>query len=424
MKKVLIISQNSLSLHANNGKTLTGIFDSWNPDHLAQIFFQDEIPESKKFINFYRIRDIDIMKSLVSKKKSVGGIISPKPTIVDHHQEKSRNYKRLINFAKKFSSLKNITREFLYKKNRWCSPELEAWLLNFSPDAIFLLPSSYKFTYDVALKIKTKYNIPIYVYYTDDFLDVKTTNASSSYRAKALEVMHLSSGRFVIGEEMARVYKERYNLDFSVLINPINMIKTTISTTNIVQKNTLSIVYAGGLTLGRFNSLISFTDMVNHSAVDLNKKVLLKVCSGDTPTQEQIQVFKNHNIDFLGRLNADEVNELYKDTDFLLHIESDLEENIKMTRLSVSTKIPECLAAGIGLIAYGPSEIASMKLIYENRIGFYIDSRADTTTSQEELVRILSNQENYQATTRKGFNYAYNNFSTKVITNNLTNKIN
>ena len=55
MKKVLIVSQNSLSLHANNGKTLTNIFQKWESNSLAQLYFQDEIPESVKFHKFYRI---------------------------------------------------------------------------------------------------------------------------------------------------------------------------------------------------------------------------------------------------------------------------------------------------------------------------------------------------------------------------------
>ena len=52
MKNILLISQNSLSLHANNGKTLTNIFQKWDKDNLAQLYFQDEIPESLKFDNF------------------------------------------------------------------------------------------------------------------------------------------------------------------------------------------------------------------------------------------------------------------------------------------------------------------------------------------------------------------------------------
>ncbi|WP_148265906.1 glycosyltransferase family 4 protein [Oceanimonas sp. GK1] len=424
MKKILIISQNSLSLHANNGKTLTGIFDSWDADDLAQIFFQDEIPESKKFINFYRIRDIDVMKSLIFKRRCLGGVISPKPTIVDHHQEKGKIYKGLIGFAKKFTKLKNVTREFLYKNDRWNSSNLDAWILEFAPDAIFLVPSSYNFTYDIALSIKKKFNIPIYVYYTDDFLGNDITNIPSSYKAKALEVMRLSSGRFVIGEEMARVYKERYKLDFSVLIHPIHIPKTTIPAANIGKKDVISIVYAGGLTLGRFSSLISFSKLINQSEIELNKKVLLKVCTGDIPSQKQVQEFNSHNVDFLGRLSSVEVDDLYKSADFLLHVESDLDEYIKMTRLSVSTKIPECLATGIGLIAYGPSEIASMKLIYENGIGFYIDSRADTSVSNNKLLEVLTGQENYRSTIEKGLEYARINFTSKVITSNLVGLIN
>lgn len=402
---------------------MTGIFDSWSSDCLAQIFFQDEIPESKKFHNFYRIRDIDIIKSFGSNESAVGGVVSPRLVVVDHHVEKSDIYKRLVGFAKKFTRLKNIVREFLYKKNRWNSLELESWLKKFSPDAIFLVPSSYNFTYDVALAISDNLNIPIYVYYTDDYLGDDIAKVSNSYKKKALRTMKLSSGRFVIGEEMARVYYHRYGFDFNILINPVHIDKPIFPVEDISSKGFINIVYAGGLTLGRYRSLISFAKLLSCVEICLNKKITLKVCSGDAPTQEQTEVFIAHNIDFLGRLNSVEVDELYECADFLLHVESHLEKYVKMTRLSVSTKIPECLSSGIALIAYGPPEIASMKLIYEHDIGFYIDSRAGISDSTMKLAEIFTDQARYHSTIKRGFDYSSVNFSSRSIFNNLVGVI-
>ena len=62
------------------------------------------------------------------------------------------------------------------------------------------------------------------------------------------------------------------------------------------------------------------------------------------------------------------------DADAFLHIESDDESYCSLTKLSVSTKIPEYLISSRLVIGYGPVYLASMKLLKDNNIGIVISN--------------------------------------------------
>ena len=57
----------------------------------------------------------------------------------------------------------------------------------------------------------------------------------------------------------------------------------------------------------------------------------------------------------------------------MLHTEAFDPESVDAVRYSVSTKIADCLASGICLVAYGPREVASMAYLAEHEAAVVID---------------------------------------------------
>lgn len=415
--KILLISQNSLSLHANNGKTLTGIFSSIDEDCLAQIYFQDEVPESKKFNNFYRIRDIDMFKHKYLFRKKAGSTIQAKITIKNHDEHRSFLLKFLISKLKKIKNLKRYIRNFLYSNNAWFDNDLRNWLKEFDPDLIFLLPSNYSFIFDVTETISKEFNVPMYVYYTDDYLGDPQT--SGVYKRKSIRMLNNANGRFVIGEHMAKEYRKRYGKDFTVLSNPVDCNAVQDNLTFIEPSSEINITYAGGLTLGRYDALLKFSNIIKLCGQISNKRINLTVCSGDTLSHSQMRELTSHSIKFLGKLDQIALKELYIKSSFLLHVESDVKEYTRKTKFSVSTKIPECLSTGRGLIAFGPEQLASMKLIYENEIGIFLSTNSSTISSAETLSHKLAHPKDIAQMVRRGKVFAQSHFSQDVVDRNL-----
>jgi glycosyltransferase involved in cell wall biosynthesis len=76
-----------------------------------------------------------------------------------------------------------------------------------------------------------------------------------------------------------------------------------------------------------------------------------------------------------GSLLADQVMPELSRADVLVHVESFGAAAREYTRLSISTKIPQYMASGRAILAYGPSEVASCAYITETGAGLVVGDR-------------------------------------------------
>ena len=171
-KRVLLISHNALSLHSNNGKTINSMFSGWNRSEVAQLYFQDEIPESKQFRKFFRVRDLDIIKTLflLRKQAHCGNTVLPKEKVESHYESFSKSKLLIIRLLRKTEVLKLILRDVVYGTGIWRSADLIAWITDFSPDSIFFVGGNSTFSFNIASKLSSIFEIPLDIYITDDYI--------------------------------------------------------------------------------------------------------------------------------------------------------------------------------------------------------------------------------------------------------------
>lgn len=67
--RVLVIAHNPFSDTQNNGKTLSAFFNGWPKDKLAQIYLTPDKPDYTVCENFFRITDLEVLKSFLKKKQ-------------------------------------------------------------------------------------------------------------------------------------------------------------------------------------------------------------------------------------------------------------------------------------------------------------------------------------------------------------------
>lgn len=425
MKKLLIISQNALSEHANNGKTLTNIFQAWDHENLAQIYFQDEIPESSKFNRFYRVRDIDLVKKMVGILQNPVAQVNPLPWVESHYKDRSDRLLKIINILKKFGFARDISREILYKLYFLYLKDLELDIEKFKPDVLFVVASDYSFTLNISLRLARRFNIPIYLYILDDrFFMRKKSVLSSIYNNRYLSAMKKivdeSQHCFCIGGLMSEEYSKYFDKPFHVLANPIDNNNLNIRQRKYENNTkTFKFLYAGGLTIGRYDALLEFNKILIEIQKFKNITIEFIVCSGDNLNEDQIQELKNYSIKFLGRLNNNELDRVYKSVDFITHIESDKPRNMKLTKFSISTKIPECMFRGVCLIGFGPSEIASMKLIYENNIGFYVNIESTFEEKVSSIIQLLESPKLCDSLVSNAVLFGEDNFTYHAVSDNI-----
>ena len=160
--KILVVANNSFSKTENNGKTLCSIFSGFEPENLAQLYFGvGEAPNEEFCKHYYRVTEIDILKSIYSRSF----------TAPNSHSELIYNLKNNIRrkepwyYRKIFSKRMRLVREYLWRTKIWDTPELRDWVEGFKPDAIFAMLGSNIYTHTISILLAERYNIPLFIYF-------------------------------------------------------------------------------------------------------------------------------------------------------------------------------------------------------------------------------------------------------------------
>jgi glycosyltransferase involved in cell wall biosynthesis len=121
-------------------------------------------------------------------------------------------------------------------------------------------------------------------------------------------------------------------------------------------------------------------------------------------------------VEFKGALNAAEVQQVIVESDILVHVESMDKVSRKLTRLSVSTKIPEYLASGRCILAVGPAEVASIRYIQDHEAGLVV---TDLETLRGNLETLISGPELRRSYALNGLRLAQQRHDSRIVSDLL-----
>lgn len=417
MPRILIVSHNCFSTNLNNGKTLEALFSEFGKDSLAQLYFHSGHQPDYNYCRLYwNISEMDIVRNLFGRKQ-VGH------RIVQNNIESAGTIPGIQKYPVLFRKIKSRTgdffRDLLWKIGRWESAELYKWIADFDPQLIFVLAGGAAFSINVALKLSKKLSIPLVAYLTDDYLFSIEKNSlvervrfhNREHRLKKL--ISASQAHYVIGEYMAREYGAYFSTEF---IPVMNCVKIT-PYENYPLRDNLEIVYFGGLHLNRWRMIVRLAQLLPSNA-------LIKVYTSTSSIDKTIRdSFSKNGIMFCGTLSGADLNTAMRNADVLLHVESDDPRMRRFTRLAVSTKIPEYLITGRPILGFGPTEVASMKILTDNGIGYVLDIDNGSETLKDTLGQFLNNYEMRLRIGEAGYKFAIENFDRVKISKKLMSQM-
>ncbi len=417
-KKVLIIAHNSFSKVSNNGKTLESIFGDFSKKNIAQVFFsENEDPDFDFCDNYFKITDSDVLKNLIKGNHDCGRQIKIKTENKDSKNIKKNQPSLLFRLAKSKSENLNFFRDMLWQFNTWKSPSFLRWIETFNPDVIFYVGGNFGFSHKIARFTSTHFKVPLVTYFTDDYLihpinnnifDAIQRKRMKNFYSKTIEQSSLC---FAIGTSMANDYTEYFNKKFFPLMNSVEKQDYL----PYLNRNNLTISYFGGLHLERWKMLVRFAKLLPSG--------VLNVYSISKPEEAILEQFTKANIVYKGAVDGQNLKNAILDSDLLLHVESDDKFYRSLTKLSVSTKIPEYLISGRPIIGFGPIEVASMKILEDNNIGFAIDSKIDDSNIKMNLENIIKDFDLRQKIGLMGHEFAVQNFDNDKISKEFKNKL-
>lgn len=384
-KKVLLISNYSISENTPVGITVRSLFNEWPDNKLFEIYrYETEnlIKDKKNIFSFklpVKFLPVDYFIRKAIKKEMV--FTNTSKTFQIGNENKDKFSKSIKKFIKYFSESIFISRE---------NSKINEELNKFKPEVLYTIGESL-YSLKASLYFSKKYNIPIVVHYMDNWREtiypnygiVKILNILFKRTLRNVEKKMING--LVISPKMKEYYsKIDPNTNYKFLLNSVKEPSKIIEPSNIEknanQEREIVFIYIGGLHLDRWSSLLIIEKCIS----ELKKSGIPSKLLIYTPKTDEVQFSKKFNekiTEFKGYITHEKVNEAYANASILLHVESFNENVMNYTTYSLSTKIPECMATGKPILCYAPVNLAVSEYINEKNVGHSVDN-------YEELLNI------------------------------------
>ena len=376
LPKVLILSTMPFNKSAQS-RYLDSCFHDYPEEKLFHIFSDARMPCQGHCATLYQIRDIDLLKARFKRKHKIGQFFYKKELKSEWTKEESTNKYS----PKKRGTFSYIFRNFLWAKKYWKTSELDAYLKEFKPDAIFVGFSYDFFLFKIAKYYSKLFNIPVVLYAADDF-----ANAFSK-RNPISQIYRLIFNRYIRKLALSNVYgvfnsdaiKQRFETYYGLL-------GTTIYISSEIEpqkpKRLLTsndYYYFGNLAFGRLKSIMTF----GKALFKYNKNAKIYVYA---PNAQQHKKTKyGQNIIFRNPIPYSEVKSFLTGNHNLLYVEGFSRTDIKASRYAMSTKVADYVCSGNPVYCFGPKESGSIQFFLKNEIG-------NVACEEKELKTILTRE--------------------------------
>lgn len=363
--KVLIVGTSPYNTQGP-ARAFETYFSNWEKENLIQIFTSPIYPVPGHCKELFQITDSQMLKRWINPSFKVGveyryEQLVNNPNRLTETTEKQSLISKLYRIGSKKNALIYLLRGVLWKEKFWCTDRLKNWVDEFKPECIFLAFSDDFFILKIALYFAKRYDIPIVSCIGDDYFfnDKKTISPlylyyRKKYKALVRSIFNHGGSAAYIGDKI----RDKYNSYFGLKG------ETVYLTSEIkphefreINKENATFLYCGNLRLGRNRSL----NDIGIALSKINSNYKLYVYSNEQD-EEFIKVLRNNtSIVFGGSIPYIEVMKKMSESDVLVVVEGFSDDDVNITRYSLSTKVADSLAAGGAVLAYGSIECGAIE---------------------------------------------------------------
>lgn len=404
--RVLVISYNSFLSTNANGRTLMNLFANWDPNCIAQLYMSNDYPDFSVCNNYYRITDMDALKSVFFQHNNSGKI--------DISKKGHSNISAISKVAKEKRTNKTIRllRQYIWLFNHCLTDEFYNWIDDFSPQIVLLFSGNNAFIDKIAWKVIKKYRVPLVLYNCEDYyLKPKewqglNANILRKHCDKVFEAtMRKASGIIYNSDTLLKSYNEKFpNQNAITLYNPADLF---FYNKNFKKENN-TVAYLGNIGMGRDESLCEIADVLSHQGIKLH---VYGPLIGENAAN---RIINDMNIEYHGSVSYEECKSVMATTDILVHAESFKLGADQHLKHAFSTKIADSLASGACLFVYAPKNIALTDYLINCNAAVV----ASTHKEMEKKLTQLINDDSFKVSYIKNAQYIVRqNHTSQEITN-------
>lgn len=383
--KVLVLTLNAWDSTNSTGNTISNLFSALSPnDEIANIYCRNENINNDICKLYYKVTENDILRNIFSSNKcrhvkNDGCVKQPiaGPNILS--KGKKGDF-----FRKHRFTLLLLLRELIWDIPVWKNTSLDKFLTNFAPDIIYMHGHNNLYMHKLLDYCADKTGAKIVLFWGDDMYGRKSktplgylyeTMLRKRYCKSISRASLLFGGSLMLCDEYSKIFGKNF-LPFFKECKQVRFDE------NKVVGNPITIIYAGNLLFGREQMMVDLVKVISKvNSKGLSHKLLLKIFSNTNPTKESMLLLDDkENSCYMGSKPYSEVCEVMDKSELVLFIESFDKKSIKLTRLSFSTKIIDCMQSTAGILAIGPKEIASIDYLSKNNLGYIISDLSEMET--------------------------------------------
>lgn len=387
--KLLTISRSSWNDNNSIGNTFSNFFEGWEKDEIANIYCRSEKPANHICCKYFSITDAQLLKSLIRPHETAGSAFilnemaqnrdrkqyNPHKDVSTSTGIEQKRERSVYNFFKIHrSSLFLILHELIWLLGRWKTHKLNTFLDDIAPDVIFMPVFQSRYAHRLLWYAQQRTNAKIVLFHADDYVTMRQFSFSPFFwinrmlgRLAIMKSVKFASINYCISQKQVSEYEDILNIQCKILYKGADF-SAEAPVKNVIG-DPIKLVYTGNISGGRWKTLAQ----IGESLAFINRqgiKAMLDIYTLTPITnQMRMKLDDGSNVFLKGSLAANQVNDVQKAADILVHVESFERKYLMEARLSFSTKIVDYLHQARCIFAVGSRECASIDYIETNEAG-------------------------------------------------------
>lgn len=399
--RVLVVDPCPFNRNRATGILKSSMFEGWPKDCLAAVDYSNMQPGFDVCEQYWKLTKTDILRALVGLRPSAGPIGKPQeldgslfdPAEAFRYEDRPRIEQRLSFLD---VNVRTCFGELMFSLPSVLSGPLREWISNFQPDVIFSISGNLSMLRTIA-RVAAWRRIPLVLFFTDDWMDSAYIGQwgcsilQHSTRKWLRICLDAARGRLTASDAMAAEYSRRYGGVFEPLMQSVEAETVNRSMTPPPARVGVRFTFTGGMTPNRWQPLAA----IGRALLELRTEGVdaeFHVYSSPQDLETYGGVFRQMApaVRIAGTADPGDIPAIHRDADVLVHVEAFDDDTRRYTRFSFSTKIPQYLAAGRCVFAYGPAELASIRYIGDSGAGV-AESGESPDAVRNTLRRIILN---------------------------------
>ncbi len=382
--RILIISHTAFTKADSMGSTLASYFTSYDPDCIAQFYIKEMTPDIPVCRRYYCVTDRELVRKLL---RPITGKVGTAVELAEDESSapgKSAESSQIGGHRHRDAAL--LARKLIWSTRLWNNKRFKDWIRSVDPQVILVQPGDFSYLLDMGVYLAGELQIPIVVHQSETYYLKEYEKRTALYKLfrydfkKSYErLMKHTAYCIYLCEKIEEGYRRYFDIPAETIMKATNI--RPQKSERMFDRQNIRFIYGGNLgeTVGRCEPLVEMGKIIRKlgSHIDVYSSSTGSHLAALTP---------ENGIVFHGAISYEQLQKEIKDSDFVLHIESQKPWNVKDLEFAFSTKIADMLASGVCPVVYGCDKIASIKYFKDHDLGCVIEKKEDIELKLREVI--------------------------------------